>query len=234
MNYRDTPCNKIIILMIFILLSQNLNAQSDQTKLFLSPQFGLSQFKFEPLWRTISPYYDYKTNTYVGVDLSLEKKVFSNWSYLLSIGLIKNGMEGRMFKKTMIINPPIEYRKEIWSTFNIYNIRGSCDIEYNLANIISLGAGIKYVRELRVFETQQEVWLSDFYGEDKFFSKTPRQVYSDFRKNNFYSSIYIKHFFSQKVSINLVVNAGLNSITTFEQNYFMRPIEYYFTLNFYL
>lgn len=221
---------KNIIIIILLIISFNSYAQ---TKLSIIPQAGVSDFHFNDVpWNSFSKYRDYRDALYLGVDVSLERELFNNFNIVGSAGFTKIGMRGKAYINDFEYDNK-EYIKEIWSTFSVYNARLSASVEYNIGDIITVGTGIRYTREIIAYEAQQEVWLTAWYNADVFFEKQSPFRYAEFRKNNFYSSFYLKHFVTPKIAVSLVMNMGLDSIIPIELQYYTRPFEYYAGVSFY-
>jgi hypothetical protein len=220
---------KHFIIIILLTISFNIFAQ---TKFSVVPQIGVSDFYFNQIRTDSIKYRDYRNALYLGVEVSLEKELFKNFSILGKAGFTKIGMGGKRYINEFELENKI-YIKEIWSTFSVYNTRISTNFEYNIGDIITVGTGIQYTREIVAYEVQQEVWLSNWYNSDHFFEKQPAFRYNEFKKNNFYGSFYLKHFVVPKIAVSIGMNIGLKSIVPIELQYHTRPFEYCLGFSFY-
>lgn len=218
-------------LIIIILLTISFSTFA-QTKFSVVPQIGVSDFYFNEVRMDSSKYRDYRDALYLGIEVALEKELFKNFTILGKAGFTKIGMRGKDYINEFEFENKI-YIKEIWSTFSVYNARISTNVEYNIGDVIRVGTGIQYTREIVAYEVQQEVWLSNWYNSDRFFEKQPAFRYNEFIKNNFYGSFYLKHFVVPKVAVSIGVNMGLDSIIPVELEYHIRPFEYYVAVSFY-
>jgi hypothetical protein len=231
-NFFLNISKKYLFISVFILFQVSLNAQIKISKYALSQQVGISSFKYSSIWGGFNPYYDYNNTAYFGTDFCLIKNTTaSNFSLFTSLGVTKNGFEARAFEDTLTIEN-ILYRKENWSTFNIYNLRTSLGFYFYVKNNLSLKGSLMYVKELSAIEVKQEVLLSDMYGADIFRDTEPAIKHTDFRKNNFYGSISCNYYLTDRISLGIGTNIGLNSIIHFEKKYFIRPFEYHSGLEY--
>lgn len=220
----------VIVVALVMMFSIQLDAQERAATWTISPQFGWSDYHLPLiLYPKEPPYYDHQRVLYAGLAVSYRRKLYKRANAVLSLGCSKSGMEGRQHLE-VFTQDDIRYSRELWNYYRVYNLRLSVDLEYDFRYLI-LGLGVKYLRELAAYESQQAVWLCNYHNGNRFFERQAYEPYDVFTKNNFYSGIYLKRYLTKRLALSAVFNYAMHSITSLEVGHGTRPLEYYLSLN---